>query len=130
MVVLVLLASLMLAWHLDEPHIANRGGALVSAMAAGALLLQIRFEVKLEDARRALEEEGPASRPIPLMPTEVLADRLLERERQSAMAHLTRRRLRVASCVVLCAMTGEIFHGFGDLILCSAVSCKPSAHGR
>lgn len=125
---LVLIGSLVLAWGLNDPHVANRGGALVSALAAGGVLLQIRYEVQLEESRRKLEEEIPASGPISLMPTDVLADKLLERERLSSMADLTRRRLRVASCVVLCAMAGEAFHGFGDLILCSVVVCSGPAH--
>jgi hypothetical protein len=125
---LVLIASLVLAWYLGRPHIANRGGALVSALAAGGVLLQIRYEVRLEESRRKLEEEMPAAAPQSLMPTDVLADKLLERERLSSMADLTRRRLRVASCVVLCAMAGEAFHGFGDLIVCSVVVCSSQAH--
>ena len=125
---LILIASLILAWHLGDPHIANRGGALVSALAAGGVLMQIRFEVRLEDSRRKLEEEMPETGPLSLMPTDVLAEKLLERERRLSMAGLTKLRLRVASCVVLCAMVGEALHGFGDLILCRIVDCSRTAH--
>jgi hypothetical protein len=119
---LVMVASFYLAWRLADPHIAGRGGALISAMAAGAILYQILYEVQLEDSRRALEV-APSTDPEPIRPIDQLAERLLERERKLAMAALTTRRLRLASYVVSCAISGELLHGFGDLIFCSLLHC-------
>ena len=123
-VALVIAGSMVLAWHFGDPHIVNRGGALVAALAAGGVLLQIVYEVRLEESRRKLEEAMPPPEGRSQMPTDVLADKLIEQKRLLSMADLTKRRLRVASCVVLCAMVGETIHGFGDLMFCSVVACS------
>jgi hypothetical protein len=122
--VIVLAVAAVLAWHLSDPHIINRGGALISAMAAGAILVQILHEIRIEDSRRKLENEKESMPDEIVSPIGRLAERLAQGKRNREIEALKKSRLQIASYVVSCAIAGEVLHGFGDLLFCTVIHCN------
>ncbi|MDN3920123.1 hypothetical protein [Roseateles violae] len=112
----VFLASLLLAWWKHDAHWVQRGGALISALAAAAILLQILHEMRLEESRHEIETQGAQEQGEAIGPIDALATRIAGRQRERAIEELKRSRLRIAGYVVGCAIAGELLHGFGDLI--------------
>jgi len=110
-----------------DGHWLNRGGALIAALAAGSVLLQIVVEIGLERRRHDIESHahsGGEPREA-LLPVEVLAERLRRSQSKRELERLERQRLMIASRVVACAMFGELLHGFGDVAACSTfVACE------
>jgi hypothetical protein len=103
-----------------DPEWLKRSGAAIAAVAAGAILLQIRVELKIEQRRRNLEKEtGRAEEVDRSSPMGALEARLTVGRIERMNAELTTTRLKVAGFVVACAMIGELLHGFGDLVMCS-----------
>jgi hypothetical protein len=105
-----------------DPHWLNRSGALVAAIAAAAILLQIKSEIELEEERTQLEakaedaRDSTASGPLNRLEIQLTLKRLEVHRNE-----LTRQRLSIASFVIGTAMVGELLHGFGDLLICYAL---------
>lgn len=130
LVILVLVGGGLLARETHDGHWFARSGALIAALAAGAVLVQIAVEIGLEHERHALEARREQSGPPGglLMPIDRLAARIFENQTRQAVQRLERQRLRVALRVVVCAMLGELLHGFGEPLACWLfVACQ--AHG-
>ena len=120
LVLAVLVASGILAHSTDDAHWVNRGGALIAALAAGSVLLQIAVEIGLEHTRHEIEARRNATAlPLePSSPIDRLAKRLQAGDSIRQVKRLERQRLHIALRVVACAMLGELLHGFGDLAAC------------
>ncbi|MGZ8937015.1 MAG: hypothetical protein ACXW02_05970 [Halobacteriota archaeon] len=102
----------------DDPHWLNRGGALVAACSAGAIFFQIRSEIGIERERHELESISHITAKVsPISPVDRVRDRLVAKKIERQGAGLTEERLKIAASVVLCALVGELLHGFGDLAL-------------
>ena len=130
----VLAGAVVLALRTHDGHWLNRGGALIAALAAGSVLLQIVVEIGIERRRHDIESHahsGGDAREA-LLPVEVLAERLRRSQSKFEIERLERQRLMIASRVVVCAMFGELLHGFGDVAACNTfVVCEAhvaSAH--
>ena len=123
LIVGLMAVGVWLSISMHDPHWLNRSGAAIAAVAAGAILLQIRVEVKIEDRRKKLQEEAARteevdrSTPVGALEAKLAATRI-ERRHEA----LTTTRLMVAAYVVGCAMIGELLHGFGDLLMCSILA--------
>jgi hypothetical protein len=123
-VLLVIVSGAVLAVWRNNPACLARAGAAVAALAAGAVLFQIRTELKIEEERSVLTEQlhkfdaAEATTPI-----ERLEARLQHKRVEHLQSDLAHARLRVAIYVVSAAMLGEILHGFGDPIMCWFVVC-------
>jgi len=125
----VLITSWIAAIRTADPHWVNRGGALIAAIAAGSVLLQIVLEMGLEKRHSEIENElNHVATPSPdsLLTMERTAQRIEKRRLQKNMNALEKGRLRIVLHVVVCAMLGELLHGFGDLAVCLIAShCAP-----
>jgi len=122
---LVFVVSVIVARLTGDPHWLSRGGALIAALAAGAVLLQIALEIGLERARHQIEARHGETEPLePLSPIDRLAKRLKESRDKRQVEGIEQQRLKIAFRVVSCAMLGELLHGFGDLLACQwLVAC-------
>lgn len=116
--------SCLLAVHLSDAHWVCRGGAAIAALAAGAVGLQIAVEISIERQRHTLQGHDEAARGR--VPEEATAFSALERlalrihkiQVSERLSRLDSYRLQMALRVVLCAMFGELLHGFGDQLAC------------
>lgn len=98
----------------------NRGGAVVAATAAAFAFLQIHLDIKVEERRRRLVDDGPP-RPNQYSPGPLggLEMRIKGKKAERMAFYLTAERIRFAGAVALCACVGELLHGMGDLLLIS-----------
>jgi len=117
--------GVLMSFGTGDPHWLSRAGALIAAVAAGAIIVQIVIEIHLEGKRSALEDrvhnlqdEAQAT------PLDDLASRLSAKRLEVHSGRLSRERLIVAAYVVGAAMVGEVLHGFGDLWMCAWLLCQ------
>ena len=118
---LIFAASVVIARATGHGHWVNRGGAVIAALAAGAVLLQIMVEIQLDRQREMLEAaRTPEENALPpgALPLEVLEFRLAQQELESKKSELHHDRLLVARRVVVTAIVGELLHGLGDVATC------------
>lgn len=124
---LVFALSVLMAQYTGDGHWVNRGGAVIAAIAAGSIVLQIMIEMGLEERQRALDAENELSPPVSARPSPI--ERLSLILSKKAMAEqslgLKRQRLRVAFRVVVAAIVGELLHGLGDVFVCGFITCLP-----
>ena len=129
-VLVTLAAGVAAARETGDPHWLNRSGALVSALCAAAILIQVLIEISVEHrlsaatiARTRVPTEETLIDPLSRVETRIRLARIEHRERL-----LVRTRLRVVLVVVGGAIVGELVHGFGDLGACMwLIHCAP--HG-
>ena len=122
-VVGLVLGGIGLSVSTHDPEWLKRSGAAIAAVAAGAILIQIRTELTIEAKRKSLDEENARAESVDrTMPIGALEAKLAMRRIELKQAGLTTMRLVVAGYVVTCAMIGELLHGFGDLLICSLLS--------
>lgn len=107
----VIVGSLFISFAYQDPYWLNRGGALIAALSALAILPQIVHELHIDKQIRELEGASRrVGRSSALSPREELTEYLLS-------VRFTKRRLRIAAIVVGGAFFGELLHGFGDVVL-------------
>lgn len=123
-VLIMVLAGFSLCVALGDAHWLNRTGALIAAVAAGAIMLQIRAELGLEKQKEVYEkrEEDIVHRADPSLPVDKLALRLSINQLGVRREELRHHRLQVAKYVTATAIIGELLHGFGDLLVCALAS--------
>jgi hypothetical protein len=100
-VVIIIAIFVVISFVTHNPHWLNRGGALVAACAAGAILVQIILEIDFERRRHALENRGAKTAP-PSSVVEELGLRLYEHRLKQQGSNLTKNGLRLqrlSSCV-------------------------------
>jgi hypothetical protein len=120
LIMLIIAGGVWVSFLTYDPHWLNRSGALVSAVAAGAILLQIRAELQLEVEADRVDSELEALdlRSSGGMPIDILASRLSVNRLKLQGARISQQRLVLAMFVVSSAIVGELLHGFGDLLMC------------
>lgn len=116
----IILAGGTLSLVTHDPHWLNRAGALIAAVAAVAVLMQISAEIRLERDREAVDTRigAAADGALASTPLDDLEIRLTVNRLQVERSRITHQRLQVALFVVASAMIGELLHGFGDLAMC------------
>lgn len=126
-VLLVFALSVFMAQHTGDGHWVNRGGAVIAAIAAGSIVLQIMIEMGLEERQRELDAQNDLPSPVSARPSPI--ERLSLILTKKAVAEqslgLKRQRLRVAFRVVVAAILGELLHGLGDVVACGFITCLP-----
>lgn len=120
LILTIIIAGIYLSFLTHDPHCLNRAGALITAIAAFFILVQISTEIRLEHEREAVDTRirETMENNFLLTPLDDLARRLTEKKLQKERSRIIHDRLQVALFVVVAAMIGEILHGFGDLIMC------------
>jgi hypothetical protein len=132
-VVVFVVFGFWMSLYTQDPHWMNRSGALVAAVAALAILLQIRAELRLEHEREELDAKRRNGRGIQEIatPLDDLEDRLAVNRLEIRKRQIAQRRLAVASFVVASTILGELLHGFGDLLVCHSVAvCANQSHAE
>ena len=119
-VVSIIVAGGVVSFATGNPHWLQRAGALIAALAAIAVLMQISAEIRLEREREAVDTRigAAADGALPSTPLDDLEVRLTVNRLQVERSRITHERLQVAVFVVTSAMIGELLHGFGDLAMC------------
>lgn len=119
-VVCIIIAGVVLSFAKHDPHWLSRAGALIAAVAAVAVLMQISAEIRLEREREAVDARigAAADGALASTPLDDLEVRLTVNRLQVERSRITHERLQVALFVVTAAMIGELLHGFGDLVMC------------
>jgi hypothetical protein len=117
-VIIIFIAFAIISFSTKNPHWLNRGGALIAAIGAIAIIFQIQYEIALEKEMKKIEPDDSLSKhedfESPIDRTAFIL-RLNDMHRKSKA--LTNERLRISAVVVICALSGELLHGFGDLFL-------------
>lgn len=116
----IIVAGGVLSYAMGDPHWLQRAGALIAALAAVAVLMQISAEIRLEREREAVDTRigAAADGALASTPLDDLEVRLTVNRLQVERSRITHERLQVAVFVVTSAMIGELLHGFGDLAMC------------
>lgn len=120
LIIAIFFAGICLSFFTKDPHWLNRAGALIAAIAALLILVQISAEIRIEHEIEAVDTNIrviPTNNSV-LTPLEKLENKLALNQLLVKRSKILGRRLRVAFFVVVAAMIGEILHGFGDLIMC------------
>lgn len=107
------------SWGTGDPHLVNRGGALLAAIGAAAVVLQVIREMRLEgenecDEDVLAENISPQNREI--------AEKVLRSRREARRLD----RLRMVVTIAGVLVVGEVMHGWGDNIV--TWSLHPPAH--
>jgi hypothetical protein len=106
------------SWLTGDPHYLPRFGAVVVAVGAVLVVVQIQFDIAIEREYQSIvrkiedDDEPPPSPAI-----EALAERL--KENSKAMAHEEVKKSRTSAAVIVATITGcgELVHGWGDLFM-------------
>jgi hypothetical protein len=101
----------------DRPIYFEKTGAVIAGTAALFVVLQVVYEMKLEEERKRLEGRshavgGAQARDVFLPPT--LIHRVVGAIDQRAIENINGQRLRFVAVVAAITFLGEIIHGFGD----------------
>src|SRR4051812_34276220 len=101
--VTIIAIFLTISFTTNDPYWLNRGGALVAACSAGALIIQIVLEIGIERRRHELEIARGETEESSLSPVlETLAEGINERKTQQESSELIREQLQIAAIVVVC----------------------------
>ena len=111
-------AFLVISVATCDPHWLNRGGNVVAACVAVAVIFQVRSEIAIEKAtgqldapprgQNVMSSAGPVGRK---------ARELHERRNAGTRILLTEERLQMVKIVVMCTLVGTLLEGFGDVAL-------------
>jgi hypothetical protein len=123
----LILIGIIVGISTGDPEWLKRFGALIAAVAAGAILLQVRTEMKIEEERKRLGEgTDQGDMADATSPMGALEHRLAAKRLERMQLGLTATRLKVAGYVVSCAIVGELLHGFGDLPMRYVLAVYPA----
>jgi hypothetical protein len=114
----LLITGILVARWLNDVHVVQRFGSLISGAAALFVFGQVSFELALEKEKEQLQTQKTQRMLWDYFVPRELLEATAEGRRGEAINTLVRRRMRFVLVVALTAMVGEIVHGFGD-ILCS-----------
>ena len=118
LVVAVFVIFLIISFIAHDSHWLNRGGALITACAAGAVFFQIRLEIDIEKEKHKLKNSSyKATRTYAISPIEEKAQNLMSNKTNHQDSRLNEKRLRIGAVVAFSALIGELLHGFGDFLL-------------
>lgn len=120
LIIAIIIAGVYLSFLTHDPHWLNRAGALIAAVAAPLIIVQILVEIRLEREKEAVDTRIRETNKHNWVeaPINKLKHRLEINNLQTKRSQILGRRLQVAIFVVVTVMIGELLHGFGDLIMC------------
>lgn len=116
----IIAAFIVLGLASQDPQLLSRGGALVAACAAGAILVQILLEIEIEGERARSRSTTNETNTIYSRSRVRFMERIKAARRTQKDSRLKTERLKIAAIVVVWAVIGEFLNGFGDLLLQSA----------
>jgi hypothetical protein len=116
----ILITFWIFSYALGNPHLFQRSGALVAALAALLVILQLVDELQFEEQRKVLEQDRMKSG-IPVAGTPDVEFRVRQKIYRSQVGALARRRIGTAFLAAICAVLGELVHGYGDLLVPVAI---------
>lgn len=99
-----------LATILGDPHMANRGGALLSAFGAAAVVWQVSREMNLE-IKNATDESAVGAKMPPL------AQETIERIVRGRYEMRRLERMKVVITIAGILVIGELMHGWADYLV-------------
>lgn len=113
--IVILTVFWIAAYLLHDGHLFQRGGALIAAVAAIMVVVELIEGIKLE------EKEKRNMAPV-LPSTEAFGRERLEAELRmrvwyEKISKIRQQRFRNSSAAAGCAALGEFVHGFGDWLL-------------
>jgi len=117
-------AVLIIFWLISylggNPHLFQRSGALVAALGAIIVVLQLLDEIKFEEERSkmlAIAEQETKNISSQLVGSQEVESRLRQRVYRSRAEVLRQRRIGTAVAASVCVFFGELVHGYGDLMV-------------
>jgi CHASE3 domain sensor protein len=102
----------------DDPHYLARFGAIVAAIGAVLVIMQIRFDIAIErDYQEFIRRIDSGDQLTGSAPIDEAANRIKNQSR--AKAHEEVKESRTSAAVIVAAITavGELLHGWGDMIM-------------
>ena len=116
----ILITFWIISYAVGDPHLFQRSGALVAAVAALLVILQLVDELQFEEQRKVLEHDRMKAG-LPVAGTPDVEFRVRQKIYRSRVSALARRRIGTAFLASVCACLGELVHGYGDLLVPTAV---------
>jgi hypothetical protein len=115
LLVLYVMLSFGLSYYYDDPHLANRMGASLSAIGALMIILQVQREVRFEAFNKG--DEAAAQRG-----QFASSDRsLIENTRIRRATERHHQRMRIIVFIAIMVFVGEVLHGWADFIFVKIV---------
>ncbi|MFO1037094.1 MAG: hypothetical protein U1E45_09645 [Geminicoccaceae bacterium] len=118
--VAIFVCSVIIALLLDDPHVVQRGGALIAAFGAFMILQHYLHDEELDERlnRIGREEDDLRAGLTELSPVrENFIGRFLSRNSELEQTRVQEERRSAIIVVTILAISGELLHGFGDLLL-------------
>jgi hypothetical protein len=109
--VLLILTFGCLAIYKKELEIFNRGGALLAAFGSTLVAFQISREIDFDEEKTKIEKQRRD-----IVDGDPIAA-VVNRQYSNRIARNTTERKRIVFVVVLIITSGEIIHGWGDVLL-------------
>ena len=121
--VTILVIFWLISYATRNPHLFQRSGALVAALGALIVVLQLLDEMKFDELRSKMvragqEEQKKSDHLVGLQETE---SRLRQKIYSKRADELRQKRIATAIAASVCVFFGELVHGYGDLIVPASI---------
>jgi len=113
-VILIIIGTIYFAVKLHDPHLIQRGGALLAAVAASLAIMEATLERRVNE-KSSLQLQQKPERGFSSFVTST-ASRIHYARFRVTQSKLTNEKIRTVFFTSLLAVLGEILHGFGDLL--------------
>jgi CHASE3 domain sensor protein len=125
----LVLVGILVSLCAEDPHYLERFGALIAAIGAILVVVQIRFDLAVErEFQQLLRQIDEGDQSVRSHVMDEVTERI--KQQSKAKAHEEAKHSRTAAAVIVAAITacGELLHGWGEVLMCYIMHCTGASH--